>query len=50
MSCDRRCYDDTDESFEHDDCATCPGRDDGRLKAENENDRDNRTRIPDEGH
>ena len=30
MSCDRRCFDEKDEYFEHDDCRTCPGRDDGK--------------------
>jgi hypothetical protein len=29
MSCDRRCFDPNDKHFNHDDCATCPGRDDG---------------------
>ena len=30
MSCSRQCFDEKDEWFGHDDCHTCPGRDDGR--------------------
>jgi len=29
MSCDRRCFDPNDKHFNHEDCAACPGRDDG---------------------
>jgi hypothetical protein len=29
MSCDRRCFEPSGNYFEHDDCSTCPGRDDG---------------------
>lgn len=30
MSCSKQCFDPEDEYYEHDDCSTCPGRDDGR--------------------
>ena len=33
MSCDRRCFEPSGNYFGHDDCSTCPGRDDGRQQA-----------------
>lgn len=32
MSCDRRCFDEKSQHFGHDECGTCPGRDDGRKR------------------
>jgi hypothetical protein len=36
MSCDRRCFDKSSVWFDHDECSTCPGRDDGRPRQPNE--------------
>lgn len=44
MSCSRQCFDENDEWFGHDDCHTCPGRDDGR-KPESTNICQNSTKL-----
>lgn len=31
MSCSKQCFDKDDEYYEHEDCHTCPGRDDGTM-------------------
>jgi len=35
MSCSKQCFDKEDKFYGHEDCATCPGRDDGRREMAN---------------